>query len=93
MARPGEGDTPIDHTRMPIIDGMRWYHDHDFASFATPGHRLGAGIDPALLDLFEKRIWEVDMPVSGGATDVHLKHDVVLEAERLGADASGWNSP
>ena len=89
MARPVTNPAPIDHSRMPILDGMRRYHDHGFASFATPGHRLGAGIDPALLDLFEKRIWEVDMPVSGGATDVHFRHDVVLEAERLGADAWG----
>ena len=79
----------IDHRRMPIVEGMRWYHARSFASFATPGHRLGAGAHPDLLDLFGPRAWQLDIPVSGGTTDVHLKYDVVAEAERLGADAWG----
>ena len=78
-----------DHTRMPIVEGMQWYQQNDFASFSTPGHRLGAGAHPSLIDLFGKRAWEMDIPVSGGATDVHFKTDVVQEAERLGADAWG----
>jgi len=72
-----------------MVEGMRWYADRDFASFATPGHRLGAGIHPDLKTLFGARIWELDMPVSGGATDVHFTFDVIREAELLGADAWG----
>ncbi len=79
----------INHTCMPIVEGMRWYHEHDFASFATPGHRLGQGVDPALVELFGRQAFELDMPVSGGATDVHFQHDVIREAEILGADAWG----
>ena len=74
---------------MPIVEGMRWYHEHDFASFATPGHRLGQGVDPALIELFGRQAFELDMPVSGGATDVHFQYDVIREAEILGADAWG----
>ena len=74
---------------MPIVEGMRWYDQHGFTSFATPGHRLGAGIHPSLLELFGKRAWQLDMPVSGGATDVHFHRDIVHEAELLGADAWG----
>jgi arginine/lysine/ornithine decarboxylase len=74
---------------MPIVEGMRWYDQQGFTSFATPGHRLGAGTHPSLLELFGKRAWQLDMPVSGGATDVHFHHDVIKEAELLGADAWG----
>jgi arginine/lysine/ornithine decarboxylase len=74
---------------MPIVEGMRWYHEQGFASFATPGHRLGHGAHPDLLDLFGERAWQLDIPVSGGATDVHFNNDIVEQAERLGAHAWG----
>jgi lysine decarboxylase len=74
---------------MPIVEGMRWYQERSFASFATPGHRRGGGAHPDLLELFGQQAWQLDIPVSGGATDVHFKFDVVAEAERLGADAWG----
>ncbi len=81
--------TRPDHSRMPIVEGMRWYGERNFASFATPGHRLGGGTHPALIDLFGERAWSMDIPVSGGATDVHFIEDVVQQAELLGADAWG----
>lgn len=80
---------PVDHTRMPVVEGMRWYHEQGFASFATPGHRLGHGAHPDLIALLGRQALELDMPVSGGATDVHFKIDIIDEAERLGADAWG----
>ncbi len=79
----------VDHTRMPIVEGMRWYHEQGFASFATPGHRLGGGTHPEMIELLGRRAWELDIPVSGGATDVHFKRDVIDEAEQLGAHAWG----
>lgn len=80
---------PIDHTRMPLLEAMRWYRDAGFASFATPGHRMGAGAHPLLRELYGEAGLAYDMPVSGGATDVHFQEDVWLEAERLGANAWG----
>ena len=74
---------------MPIVEGMQWYHANNFASFATPGHRLGHGAHPDLVDLYGETAWRLDIPVSGGATDVHFVTDVVREAELLGADAWG----
>ena len=80
---------PIDHARMPLLEAMRWYRDADFASFATPGHRMGIGAHPLLRELYGESGLAYDMPVSGGATDVHFQEDIWLEAERLGADAWG----
>ena len=79
----------IDHGRMPLVEAMRWYRDAGFTSFATPGHRMGAGAHPLLRELYGEAGLAYDMPVSGGATDVHFQEDVWLEAERLGADAWG----
>jgi lysine decarboxylase len=85
MTRP----EPVDHGRMPLVEGMRWYNERDFVSFATPGHRLGSGVHPAMTELLGARFYALDMPVSGGATDVHFQYDVIREAELLGADAWG----
>ena len=74
---------------MPIVEGMHWYNERDFTSFATPGHRLGRGVHPALTELLGARFFQHDMPVSGGATDVHFQYDVIREAEILGSGAWG----
>ncbi len=60
------------------------------ASFATPGHKLGNGMDAELVALFGADAFASDIPVSGGADSIHFKHETWRLAEELGADA--WNA-
>lgn len=58
--------------------------------FATPGHKLGKGMDPELVALYGADAFASDIPVSGGADAIHFNLDTWRLAEELGADA--WNA-
>jgi lysine decarboxylase len=80
----------LDHTRAPFIEGIAAYREQTMTSFATPGHKLGRGMDPALIALYGVDAFASDIPVSGGADGIHFDLDTWRLAEELGADA--WNA-
>lgn len=89
-ARPTERLAPIlDHTHAPLLDGIARYRAMEMTPFSTPGHKLGAGMDPALVELYGPLALMSDIPVSGGVDDIHFTGDIWLQAEELGADAWG----
>ncbi|CAN5687111.1 aminotransferase class I/II-fold pyridoxal phosphate-dependent enzyme [soil metagenome] len=79
----------IDHDRAPILEGIQWFVERDFAPFATPGHKRGRGVEPGILKLFGERLFEVDIPLGGGIDDTHFSQQTLVAAEKLGADAWG----
>ncbi len=78
-----------DHNRAPLLEGLVWFMERDFAPFSTPGHKRGKGADPELLALFGDRIFEADIPLGGGVDDTHFGGETLAEAEALGALAWG----
>lgn len=80
----------LDHSRAPFIEGIAAYRRQDMTPFATPGHKLGRGMDPELLALYGTDAFACDIPVSGGADAIHFNLETWRQAETLGADA--WNS-
>jgi arginine/lysine/ornithine decarboxylase len=80
----------LDHNRAPFIEGVAAYRDQNMTPFATPGHKLGKGMDPELVALYGADAFACDIPVSGGADGIHFNFDTWRLAEELGADA--WNS-
>ncbi len=80
----------LDHSRAPLIEGISAYRQQNMTSFATPGHKLGQGMDPELVALYGSDAFASDIPVSGGADAIHFNFDTWRLAEELGADA--WNS-
>src|SRR5215207_347124 len=80
----------LDHSRAPLIEGISKYRQQDMTPFATPGHKMGSGMDPELVALYGADAFASDIPVSGGADSIHFKYDTWRLAEELGADA--WNS-
>jgi arginine/lysine/ornithine decarboxylase len=80
----------LDHSRAPFIEGIAAYRKQNMTSFATPGHKLGKGMDPELVALYGADAFACDIPVSGGADAIHFNLDTWRLAEELGADA--WNS-
>lgn len=79
----------VDHHRAPLLEALRRFKQGDFAPFSTPGHKRGNGADPELVELFGPDAFTADIPLSGAADDLHLRHDVLGQAEALGAAAWG----
>jgi arginine/lysine/ornithine decarboxylase len=79
----------VDHTRVPMVEGIVRYRDSKIAPFSTPGHKQGLGMDPELRELYGDQAFLSDIPVSGGADDLHFTWGTLRQAEDLGADAWG----
>ncbi|MGI9253736.1 MAG: aminotransferase class I/II-fold pyridoxal phosphate-dependent enzyme, partial [Thermomicrobiales bacterium] len=79
----------LDHRQAPLIDAMKRYVAQDIVPFSTPGHKRGAGVDPEFADLVGRQFLSVDIPVGGGLDDTHFSGEVLIDAERYGADAWG----
>jgi len=79
----------MDQSRAPILEGISWYAERDFAPFSTPGHKRGKGVEPGLLELFGSRLFEVDIPLGGGVDDTHFTGETLRVAEALAAEAWG----
>jgi arginine/lysine/ornithine decarboxylase len=78
-----------DHARAPMVESIVRYRNEAIAPFSTPGHKQGVGIDPHLRELFGEPALLSDIPVSGGADDLHFTWGTLRQAEDLGADAWG----
>jgi arginine/lysine/ornithine decarboxylase len=82
-------DGTLDHRRAPLLEGIASYRQQGMLPFSTPGHKLGAGIDPELVELYGAAAFLSDIPVSGGADSIHFTWETWRQAEELGADAWG----
>jgi arginine/lysine/ornithine decarboxylase len=72
-----------------MLEGIERYRAEQIAPFSTPGHKQGLGMDPQLRTLFGEGALLSDIPVSGGADDLHFTWGTLRQAEDLGADAWG----
>ncbi|MDQ2651806.1 MAG: aminotransferase class V-fold PLP-dependent enzyme, partial [Chloroflexota bacterium] len=81
--------TVIDQNEVPLLDGLRAYKSHDMAPFSTPGHKLGAGADPELVELLGAEAFRADIPLGGGVSDTHFRGAPLRKAEHLAAAAWG----
>src|SRR5688500_698574 len=79
----------LDHRRAPLLEAVRRYQAREITPFSTPGHKLGAGIDPALRATYGADVFAADIPLSGGADAIHLRQGTLRAAEDPGADAWG----
>jgi arginine/lysine/ornithine decarboxylase len=82
-------DMRLDQTQAPLLDGLRAYMSRDMAPFSTPGHKLGAGADPELVELLGAEVFRADIPLGGGVSDTHFHGAPLRKAEQLAAEAWG----
>jgi arginine/lysine/ornithine decarboxylase len=75
------------HRRAPLVDALRGYRDGGVRPFSTPGHKLGIGADPELVDLLGHEVFAADVWLNTSDYDARLR-----EAEALAADAWGAES-
>jgi arginine/lysine/ornithine decarboxylase len=84
-----DAEGKLDHSRAPLLEGIAAYQRRGMLPFSTPGHKLGTGLDPALVELYGESAFIADIPVSGGADSIHFTWETWERAEQLGADAWG----
>ncbi len=80
----------LDHRRTPLLDGITAYQRQGIVPFSTPGHKLGRGAEPELLEVYGERAFRADIPLGGGVGDTHFGGDALGQAEALAADV--WSS-
>lgn len=79
----------LDHRRAPLLEGIQRFHDLGIVPFSTPGHKLGKGAAPELIETFGANVLRSDIPLGGGISDTHFHGEPLRLAEALGADAWG----
>ena len=68
----------MDQRATPLADAAAAFLAAGVTPFTTPGHKRRPDLADELLLL--------DLPLSGGADDLHMRSDVLGQAERLAAD-------
>ena len=81
--------TVLDQREVPLLDGLRDYKSRPMAPFSTPGHKLGVGADPELVELLGSEVFRSDIPLGGGVSDTHFHGEPLRKAEQLAAEAWG----
>ncbi|MFF3908095.1 aminotransferase class I/II-fold pyridoxal phosphate-dependent enzyme [Streptomyces sp. NPDC001848] len=76
----------MDHTRVPILEALRRYHERGELAFTPPGHKQARGADPEARELLSD-VFRSDVLASGGLDDRRTTGDVLVRAEELMADA------
>jgi arginine decarboxylase len=71
----------VDQRATPLADAAAAFLAAEITPFTTPGHKRAAHLVDDLLSL--------DLPLSSGADDLHMRSDVLGQAERLAADLWG----
>lgn len=71
----------MDQAETPLADAAAAYLAGAVTPFTTPGHKRSAEFADAFLAL--------DLPLAGGADDLHQRGDVLGRAERLAAELWG----
>jgi len=79
----------LDHNRTPLFDALRSHAKQNPVQFHIPGHKKGAGMDPEYRDFIGQNILDIDLINIAPLDDLHQPVGVILEAQKLAADAFG----
>ena len=75
---------PLDHHAMPMVEHIRELRDRDVTTYLSIGHKLGAAVDPEIVDLLGRDLFASNTWITGGEF-----HDALHRSEALAADAWG----
>jgi arginine decarboxylase len=79
----------LDHNRTPLFDALRAHAERNPVQFHIPGHKKGAGMDPEYREYIGQNILNIDLINIAPLDDLHQPIGVILEAQKLAADAFG----
>ncbi|SES23067.1 Arginine/lysine/ornithine decarboxylase [Lentzea xinjiangensis] len=77
----------MDHSRAPVLEALQEFHERGYVPFTPPGHRQGKGVDPRVLDVLGREVFEADVVAVNGLDDRLMRGGVVEHAQELMADA------
>lgn len=77
----------MDHSRAPVLEALGRYHRDSLLPFTPPGHKQARGADPEVRDVLGDAVFASDVLAISGLDDRRASGGVLLEAERLMADA------
>ncbi len=78
------GDSMLDHRKLPMVEHIRALRERDVTTYLSIGHKLGAAVDPEIVDLLGQAFFASNTWLNGDDF-----HEALFKAERLGADAWG----
>ena len=79
----------MDQGAVPYVDALREHAERNPARLYVPGHKGGAGADPALADGVGPRALEMDIPALIPGIDVGPEPTPFQQAQRMAAEAWG----
>jgi len=79
----------VDHSRVPIIEALQEFRRRGDIVYGPPGHKQGRGVDPRVLDVLGRGMFEADVLTLNGLDDRRMSQGVVEQAQELMADAVG----
>src|SRR5574344_1678151 len=77
-----------DQNKVPFIEALKDYVKEDVVPFDVPGHHMG-NIDNAATALFGHEVYRCDVNAPIGLDNLAKPNGVILEAEKLLAEACG----
>jgi arginine/lysine/ornithine decarboxylase len=81
-------ESAIDHHAMPMVEHIRDLRDRDVTTYLSIGHKLGAAVDPELVSLLGRDLFESNTWITGDEFHASLHRSEVLAADAWGAEQS-----
>jgi arginine decarboxylase len=79
----------LDHHRTPLFDALRKHAEQKPLQFHIPGHKGGQGMDPEFRQFVGDNVLSIDLINIAPLDDLHQPTGIIMEAQRLAADAFG----
>ncbi|WP_438446678.1 aminotransferase class I/II-fold pyridoxal phosphate-dependent enzyme [Gorillibacterium sp. sgz5001074] len=79
----------MDHQRAPLFSALTKHAERNPVQFHIPGHKKGVGMDPEFRNFIGDNALSIDLINIAPLDDLHQPTGVILEAQRLAADAFG----
>ncbi|MBB6671100.1 aminotransferase class I/II-fold pyridoxal phosphate-dependent enzyme [Cohnella nanjingensis] len=79
----------MDHSRTPLFDALLRHAEQNPVQFHIPGHKKGAGMDPEFRSYIGQNVLDIDLINIAPLDDLHQPVSVILDAQKLAADAFG----
>lgn len=78
----------LDQSKTPFVDAVENYISTDVTPFDVPGHHMG-NVNNKATELLGHQVYRADINAPIGLDNLAKPHGVILEAEKLLADATG----